>query len=133
MTRMILKMDLLNESEFVECLRIRARFIRSPEGSQKGQDAFLMEKAAEVIERTFRVLERESSESKPGIELLRQIRREINAPTEILPPNDFKTPEIPEIRSRFWIDKRKAVVGNDKEGGKANTCAEAGEPVASHA
>ena len=120
-------------NEFVNCLRIRAQFIRTPEGSQKGQDAFLMDKAAEVIERTFRVLERHSSKDKPGNELLSQIRREINAPTEILPPNDFTTPEIPEFKKRFGPDRRKAVVGNDQEGGKADACVDASGPVVSHA
>ena len=69
--------------------------MRSPEGSQKGQDSFLMEKAAEIIESTFRVLERPSSSYKPGHELLNQIQRELTAPTEISPPHDFVTPKIP--------------------------------------
>lgn len=119
--------------DFVDCLRIRANFIKTPEGSQKGQDAFLMDKAAEVIERTFRILERNSSQHKPGNELLSQIQREINAPTEILPPNDFTTPEIPGFKKRFGPDKRKAVVGNDQEGSKADACVDASERVASHA
>ena len=120
-------------NEFVNCLRIRAQFIRNPEGSQKGQDAFLMDKAAEVIERTFRVLERHSSEDKPGAELLSQIRREINAPTEVPPPYDFTTPEIPGFKKRFGLDKCKTVVGDDQEGSKADACVDASGPVVSHA
>ena len=120
-------------NEFVKCLRIRAQFIRNPEGSQKGQDAFLMDKAAEVIERTFRVLERHSSEDKPGAELLSQIRREISAPTEVPPPHDFTTPEIPGFEKRFELNRRETVVGDDQEGSKTGACVDASGPVVSHA
>lgn len=120
-------------SEFIDCLRIRANFIRTPQGSLKGQDAFLMDKAAEVIERTFRVLERESSQAKPGVELLNQIHREIDAETQVPPADDFKTPEIPGFKKRFGTDKRKAMVGDDQEGSKSSACVDANERVASHA
>ena len=119
--------------EFVDCLRIRANFIRTPEGSQKGQDAFLMDKAAEILERTFRVLERESSQVKPGVELLNQIHREIDAETQVPPANDFKTPEIPGYRKRFELNQCKAVVGNDQKGVEADACVDASQRIASHA
>ena len=111
--------------ELVECLRLTAKFINSPEGSQKGQDSFLMEKAAEVIERTFRVLERHSSEDKPGAELLSQICREVNASTDILPPDDFVTPPIPGYKKRFELNRCQAVVGNAQKGSKADACVDA--------
>ena len=119
--------------DFIDCLRIRANFIKAPEGSQKGQDAFLMDNAAEILERTFRILERNSSKHKPGNELLSQIQREINAPTEVPPPHDFTTPEIPGFEKRFEINKRQALVEDDQKRGKANTCVDASGPVASHA
>tara|TARA_R100000458_G_C8242349_1_gene221065 strand:- start:856 stop:1221 length:366 start_codon:yes stop_codon:yes gene_type:complete len=116
--------------EFVDCLRIRANFIRTPEGSLKGQDAFLMDKAAEVIERTFRVLERESSQVKPGVELLSQIHREIDAETQVPPANDFKTPEIPGYRKNFELNKREALVENDTERVTEDACVDATRSVA---
>ena len=116
--------------DFVECLRIRAHFNRTPEGSLKGKDTFLMDKAAEIIERTFRVLERESSQVKPGVELLSQVHREIDAETQIPPANDFKTPAIPEYSKRFEIAKHSALVEDDTRRVTEDACVDSTRPVA---
>ena len=74
---------------FIEVLRIRAEIIRQPREYPKEQDAYLLEKAAEVIDRMLRVCKRNSKDP----ELMQRIHDEIDTLTEIsYPPASSTSP-----------------------------------------
>lgn len=78
---------------FCELCRIRANQIESGDDYPKGQDVFLLRKAAEVVERMWAVVRRNPHDPH----LAEKMHAEIEVPTDIVSKKDFSLPPQPHF------------------------------------